>query len=136
MSSKKKKTRRRSSSRSNSHCSMKEKAIQMVPAKENLQDGKYFPQPKIFCGNILYFFTWSLTHTLEVRGFLYLQAQLEFAVDGYRKRALRMAQIGAWLRVNLIRKWDPYWAHRTEAEIVIDPSSKILIDMGWVLAQN
>jgi hypothetical protein len=41
------------------------------------------------------------------------------------KKALRMAQIGAWLRVNLIRKWDPYWAHRTEAEIVIDPSSKI-----------
>jgi hypothetical protein len=61
---------------------MKEKAIQMVHAKENLQDGKYFSQPKIFCGNILYFFTWSLTHTLEVRGFLYLQAQLEFAIDG------------------------------------------------------
>jgi hypothetical protein len=56
MSSKKNKKTRRSS-RSNSHCSMKEKAIQMVHAKENLQDGKYFSQPKIFCGNILYVFT-------------------------------------------------------------------------------
>jgi hypothetical protein len=43
------------------------------------------------------------------------------------KKALRMAQIGAWLRVNLIRKWDP--AHRTEAEIVIDPSSSYFLSV-------
>jgi hypothetical protein len=79
----------------------------MVQAKANLEDGKYFSQPKLlfFCGadterkyfdgrtSIFYLKPSPCFHPLEIMGFLYLKAQSRFALDVYRKWAVRMTQI-------------------------------------------